>query len=93
MKLLCIALALLGVGTVAQANATSRSSEQAILTQVQWRCTPSSCINEQNGYYTQSHCDYRGCRPIPGVVGRLGPNGYDSKYDPRYYGNYQDYDY
>ncbi|MCC8957622.1 hypothetical protein H8B02_30585 [Bradyrhizobium sp. Pear77] len=92
----CTALGLLlGLGVATQAHAgfvaTSMSSERANLTQVQWRCTPSSCINEQNGLYTQSHCGYRGCRPIPGVVGRLGPNGYDSKYDDPYsaYGQYR----
>jgi hypothetical protein len=79
----CIAVVLLlGLGTITQAHAALR-------------CTPSSCIDPRTGYYTESHCDYRGCRPIPGVVGRLGPGGYDSKYDPRYsaYGRYRGYGY
>ena len=69
MKHLCIAAALLlgGLGATSPANAAMR-------------CTPNSCIDTQSGYCTQSHCDYNGCQPLGGVVGRLGPNGYDSAY-------------
>jgi hypothetical protein len=69
MKRLCIAALLLlgGLGVTTQANAGMR-------------CTPSSCIDTQSGYYTQSHCGYNGCQPLGGVVGRVGPNGYDSAY-------------
>lgn len=47
------------------------------LIQIQMRCTPSSCIDEQTGVYTQSHCDRYGCRALGGPVGQLGPGGYD----------------
>jgi hypothetical protein len=69
---------LAGLGTITAANAALR-------------CTPNSCIDDQTGVYTQSHCDYNGCQPLGGVVGRLGPGGYDSAYDyggPRYYRHY-----
>jgi hypothetical protein len=69
---------LLGLGTITQAHA-------GLL------CTPQSCIDTRTGYYTQSTCDYSGCRPLSGVVGRVGPGGYDSAYDygrPRYYGRH-----
>lgn len=81
LRVCCTALGLLlGLGAVTQANAALR-------------CTPSSCIDTRTGNYTESVCDYRGCRPGSGVVGRLGPGGYDSKYDPRYsdYGRYRGY--
>ena len=89
MRSTFIALALLGFGTIPQAHAGilkgQMASERADLTQVQLRCTPNSCIDQRTGAYTQSHCDYTGCRPMGGVVGRVGPNGYDSAYDgPRY---------
>src|SRR6185312_15098488 len=43
----------------------------AMLTRVQLVCTPSSCIDQRTGQYTESHCDRRGCRPLGGVVGRV----------------------
>lgn len=76
MRQFCYGAAfLLGLGALAPAHAYMR-------------CTASSCIDTQSGYYTQSHCDYGGCRPLGGVVGQLGPNGYDSKYA---YGGYRRY--
>lgn len=38
---------------------------------VQLVCTPQSCIDQRTGVYTASNCDYRGCRPSSGPVGRL----------------------
>jgi hypothetical protein len=52
--------------------------------EIQFRCTPNSCIDLQTGVYTQSTCDRYGCRPLGGAVGRLGPGGYDQ---PRYPSN------
>jgi hypothetical protein len=60
-------------------GATSTRADAAM------RCTPYSCIDSQTGYYTQSTCSFYGCRPLGGVVGRVGPGGYDSKYDPYAY--------
>jgi hypothetical protein len=68
MRQFCYALAFfMGLGAIAPAHAYMR-------------CTPSSCIDTRSGYYTQSHCDGSGCRPLGGVVGQVGPNGYDSAY-------------
>jgi len=38
---------------------------------VQMLCTPQSCVDQRTGVYTASSCDYRGCRPSSGPVGRL----------------------
>jgi hypothetical protein len=83
------ALALLSFGIITQADAgiapaPLASSQRADFMPVQMRCTPNSCIDQRTGAYTQSHCDYNGCRPLGGVVGRVGPNGYDSAYDRSY---------
>jgi hypothetical protein len=68
MRQSCIAIGLLlALGTITQAHAYMR-------------CTPSSCIDTRSGYYTQSTCNYGGCRPLGGVVGQVGPGGYDSAY-------------
>ncbi len=75
MRQFCFGAALLlGLGAITPAYAYMR-------------CTPSSCIDTESGYYTQSHCDWGGCRPLGGIVGRVGPGGYDSSYQyggPRY---------
>ena len=72
MRQLCIAAVLVlgGLG----ANSTQANAAM--------RCTPYSCIDSQTGYYTQSHCSYYGCRPLGGVVGPVGPGGYDRPYVP-----------
>jgi len=41
------------------------------LHRVQMHCTPQSCVDQRTGVYTASSCDYRGCRPSSGPVGRL----------------------
>lgn|SRR5262245_22183807 len=34
-----------------------------------WECNASRCRDPQTGAYTESTCDYRGCRPSSGVLG------------------------
>jgi hypothetical protein len=55
----------------------------AAIVQVQLQCTPQSCLDPRTGVYTESTCDYRGCRPSSGPVGRLGgpQRGYGGGYD------------
>ena len=42
---------------------------------VQMRCDARACFDPRTGAYTRSRCDYRGCRPIGGVV-EYAPSGY-----------------
>jgi len=42
---------------------------------VRMDCNESRCLDTRTGAYTQSSCDYRGCYPIGGVVGRLNRYG------------------
>lgn len=55
------------------------------IVRVQLQCTQFSCINPRTGEYTRSRCDYRGCYPISGPVGRIDRFGNDQRY-------YDDYD-
>lgn len=50
------------------------------IVQVQLRCDQNSCIDQRTGVYTASTCDYRGCRPSSGPVGRIGGNGQDHRF-------------
>jgi hypothetical protein len=50
------------------------------ITQVQMRCDVNSCIDQRTGVYTESTCDYRGCRPSSGPRGRIGGYGQDYRY-------------
>lgn len=50
------------------------------IVQVQLRCDQNSCIDQRTGVYTASTCDYRGCRPSSGPVGRIGGYGQDYRY-------------
>jgi len=43
------------------------------ITQIQLRCDQSRCINPRTGVYSQSTCDWQGCRPLGGPVGRVSP--------------------
>jgi hypothetical protein len=58
-----------------RAPGQSNLQTPSILHSVQLVCNPSRCIDPRTGAFTQSVCDYRGCRPSGGVIGydRPGP--------------------
>lgn len=78
--LIAFALPLLMAG-VAEAMPVAPSPSAGLpIGQVQLRCDQNSCIDQRTGTYTASTCDYRGCRPSSGPVGRIGPNGQDYRF-------------
>lgn len=68
-----VALALLPIGSIAQAypNAARPEVPQSQTVQVRFECNRNRCLNHATGNYTASSCDYRGCRPSSGIVGNI----------------------
>jgi hypothetical protein len=48
--------------------------------QVQMQCDYNRCIDVRTGVYTQSTCNRRGCFPLGGPRGQIGPYGEDNRY-------------
>lgn len=48
--------------------------------QVQMQCDYNRCIDVRTGVYTQSTCNRRGCFPLGGARGQIGPYGEDNRY-------------
>lgn len=72
MRVSILALALLfGPATHALSMPMPQVQAPKDIHSVQMQCTPSSCINQRTGVYTQSTCNAYGCRPIGRPVGRL----------------------
>jgi hypothetical protein len=89
MRALAIAaLVALGPAGAALALPALPLEAPAGIVQVQLQCTPASCIDPRTGVYTESTCDYRGCRPSSGPVGRLG--GAQRGYGGGHGGGYDD---
>lgn len=92
MRRLGIVVAVLAFSAINQSQAALVSVPlipDSLLSQIQMRCTPNSCIDMQTGVYTQSTCDQYGCRPLGGAVGRLGQGGYDlPRYPSNQYGQF-----
>lgn len=78
--LFALTLPLLAVGAAEAMPLAAPTPATLPITQVQLRCDQNSCIDQRTGVYTASTCDYRGCRPSSGPVGRIGGYGQDYRY-------------
>lgn len=58
--------------------------------QVQMQCDYNRCVDVRTGVYTQSTCNRRGCFPLGGPRGQLGPYGEDYRYGRARRGYYDD---
>ena len=58
-------------GGGAWAFPVSKALDASSLTRVQLVCDHLRCFDPATGFYGRSVCDYRGCRPLGGPVGRM----------------------
>jgi hypothetical protein len=73
--------------TAAPVRPNPAATPDALVLPVQIRCDARACFDPRTGAYTRSRCDYRGCRPVGGVVEYLGQAPYGGGYArPRDYG-------
>jgi hypothetical protein len=77
----------LSEAAAAPARLDPAAMPEASVLPVQMQCSMSACVDPRTGAYTQSRCDYRGCRPVGGIVGYVQPQApYGAPARPRGYG-------
>lgn len=90
--LFAFALPLLAAGTAQALPFPAPAPAGLPIEQVQMQCDYNRCIDVRTGVYTQSTCNRRGCFPLGGPRGQIGPYGEDNRYyrrrgyDDGYYG-------
>ncbi len=67
-----------GAANAAMSPQPMRSDNSIV--SVQLVCSNMNCHDPRTGYYTYSGCNYRGCYPTSGFIGRLP--GYGDGYGP-----------
>lgn len=87
--LFAFALPLLAAGTAQAMPFAAPAAAGLPVEQVQMQCDYNRCIDVRTGVYTQSTCNRRGCFPLGGARGQIGPYGEDNRYYRRrgYYGD------
>lgn len=94
--LFAFALPLLAAGTAQAMPFQAPAPAGLPIEQVQMQCDYNRCIDVRTGVYTQSTCNRRGCFPLGGPRGQIGPYGEDNRYyrrrhyDDGYGGGYGD---
>lgn len=78
--LFAFALPLLTAGGAQAMPFSAQAPTGLPIERVQMQCDYNRCIDVRTGVYTQSTCNRRGCFPLGGPRGQIGPYGEDNRY-------------